>query len=156
VVIASSGICLGGQTVAPVSQADSITVSMTLDKDHFPIGQSPLVSLRLNNQTDRDLHLHGNRLQLHIEGENGEPPTTLRQRMDTGKLLPGEARMREDEYSPEIIPAGGSETLTIYVKYLYDLSALGKYTVYVDVKDPLSGKWIRTKTLQFEIVAPTQ
>jgi hypothetical protein len=152
-VVLTSGIRLSAQLGASTSQADSIAVSIALDKDHFPVGQSPLVILKMNNLTDQDLYLHGDWLQLHIEGENGEPPTTLRQRMATGKLLPGEARLRDDEYSQEVISSGGSRTQTIYAKYLYDLSVLGRYTVYVDVKDPLSGRWLRTKTEKFEIQA---
>jgi hypothetical protein len=156
VVIASSGICLGGQTVAPASQTDSITVSMTLDKDHFPAGQSPNVRVTMNNQTDHNIPFHFDMLLLHIEGLSGEPPTTLNQRMATGKLLPGEAPLRADEYySEDFIPARESITRTIRTRFFYDLSAPGKYTVYVDVRDPVSGKWLRTNTAQFEIVAPS-
>lgn len=157
VVIASSGICLGGQTVAPSSQIDSITVSMTLDKDHFPVGQSPNVRVTMSNQTDHNIPFHFNMLRLHIEGESGEPRTEIRQRMATGKLLPGEAPLREDEYnSQDVIPVRESITRTIRTKFFYDLSAPGKYTAYVDVRDPISGKWLRTNTAQFEVVAPTQ
>jgi hypothetical protein len=157
VLIASSGICLGGQTVVAASQTDSITVSMTLDKDHFPVGQSPNVRVTMNNQTDHNIPFHFNMLLLHIERENGEPRTEIRQRMATGKLLPGEAPLREDEYySQDVIPARESIIRTIRAKFFYDLSAPGKYTVYVDVKDLLTGKRLRTNTAQFEIVAPNQ
>ncbi|MGD0941336.1 MAG: hypothetical protein ABR905_16675 [Terracidiphilus sp.] len=156
VVIAASSAALGAQTVAPASQTDSITVSISLDKDHFPVGQSPLVPVTMINRTDRDLYLNGNWYRVHIEGENGEPTTTLRQRMTTDKLLPGEARLREDEDAEKFIPAGKSRIQKFEVEYFYDLSAPGKYRVYVDIKDPLSGKWLRTNTAQFEIQAPTR
>jgi hypothetical protein len=157
VLIASSGICLGGQTVAPANQTDSITVSMTLDKDHLSVGQSPNVRVTMNNQTNHNIPFHFDMLLLHIESPSGEPPTKLNQRMATGKLLPGEAPLRADEYySEDAIPARESITRTIRTKFFYDLSTPGKYTVYVDVKDPLTGKWLRTNTAQLEIVAPTQ
>ncbi len=156
VMVATSGVCIGAQTVASASQTDSITVSMTLDKDHLPVGQSPWVLLTFNNRTDRDLYLNGNWFQLHIAGENGEPPTMLRQRMATGKLLPGEAPLREDENAEKVISARKSRIEKIDVSYYYDLSAPGKYKVYMDIRDPMSGKWLRTNTAEFEIQASTQ
>jgi hypothetical protein len=156
VVIASSSIYLSGQTVASARQTGSITVSMTLDNNHFQVGQSPDVRVTINNQTDHNIPFHFNMLLLHIEGGSGEPRTEIRQRMATGKLLPGEAPLREDEYySQDVIPARESITRTIRTKFFYDLSAPGKYTAYVDVKDSLTGKRLRTNTAQFEIVAST-
>jgi len=155
-VIVTSASSLGAQSVVPAGQTDSITVSISLDKDHFPVGQSPRVLATMINRTDRDLYLNGNWYRVHIDGENGEPPTTLSQRMTTGKLLPGEARLREDENGENFIPAGNSRIEKFDVEDLYDLSAPGKYKVFVDIKDPLSGKWLRTNTVQFEIQAPAQ
>ena len=140
VVVAASSHSLGAQAVASSSQTDSITVSVAIDKDHLPPGQSPWVLLTFNNRADRDLYLHGDWFQLHIEGEGGEPPTKLRQRMAMHKLLPSEAPLRDDENAEKVISVGKSRIEKIDVSYYYDLSLPGKYSVYVDVKDPLSGK----------------
>ena len=80
----------------------------------------------------------------------------VRQRMSTGKLLPGEVPLRGDENAEKVISTGKSRIEKIDVRYFYDLSATGKYTVYVDVKDPLSGKWLRSDTVNFEIRPPDQ
>ena len=156
VLIAAKDMHIDAQQASSGSQSASIVISIALDKDHFQVGQSPWVIVTMNNRTDRDLYLHGNWDQLHIEGENGEPPTTLRQRMTTGKLRRGEAPLRGDENAETVISTEKPLIIKFDVKYLYDLSAPGKYTVYVDVKDPLSGKLLRTNTEKFEIKPPAQ
>jgi hypothetical protein len=154
--VAAQSICVAAQPASPASQTDSISLSTVLDKDHFPSGQSPRVIVTMNSLLpERDLYFHGNWYQVHIEGEYGEPPTTLRQRMTTGKLLPGEAPLREDENAETVIRLGGSITHTFLVEYFYDLSAPGKYSAYVDIRDPVSGEWHPTKTLHFVIEAKT-
>ena len=40
--------------------------------------------------------------------------------------------------------------------YLYDLSAAGKYTVYAEVMDPSSHRWLRTQTVNFEMTTAAQ
>jgi hypothetical protein len=156
IVIAINGITVGAQTVQPTSKSDSITVSITIDKDHLPVGQSPWILLTMNNKTDHELVLHFETFRLHIEGGKGEAPTKLRQRMSTGKLLPGESTLRGDENVPMLISAGMSRTQKFNVKYFYDLSVPGTYTVYMDVKDPLSQEWLRTNTLNFEVQEASQ
>lgn len=61
--------------------------------------------------------------------------------------------MREDEYTNTVILAKKALTIKFVVKYLYDLKTPDKYNVYVDVRDPLSGKWLRSNTEKFEIQA---
>ena len=68
-IIATACICLGAQTGESANEAGSISTSIALDSDRFPVGQGPLVILTIDNLTDRDLYLHGNWFQLHIEGE---------------------------------------------------------------------------------------
>jgi FtsP/CotA-like multicopper oxidase with cupredoxin domain len=69
---------------------------IALDKNDFTVGQTPWVLVTMNNRTDHSLPFHFDTIWLHIEGENGEPPTKLSQRMATGKLLPGETSLSED------------------------------------------------------------
>jgi hypothetical protein len=152
-IIVAKCISLDAQPVAPANQADSITVSIALDKDQFPVGQSPWVLVTMKNLTDHDLPFHFDTIRLHIEGGNGEPPTKLRQRIATGKLHPGETPLMEDGNAEMFIPAGKPRIQKIDVIYFYDLSVPGKYSVYADVRDPMSRKWLRTKTVQFEILA---
>ncbi len=154
VAVAVCNVFLGAQTVAATNQTDSISVSIALDKNHFTVGQTPWVLVTMNNLTDHSLPFHFDTIRLHIEGENGEPPTKLRQRIATGKLLPGETSLSEDGNEEMVIPAENSRIQKIDVRYFYDLNVPGKYSVYADVKDPVSGKFMHTKTVQFEISPP--
>jgi hypothetical protein len=56
------------------------------------------------------------------------------------------------------IPPESSAQQTFELTRFYDLGVPGKYTVYMEVYDqsgPLdgSGKWLRTNSVQFEIVS---
>jgi hypothetical protein len=156
VVITFGSKCLVAQTAELARKTDSLTLSIALDKNQFMVGQSPSVIVKMYNHTESVLYLHGNWFQVHIEGENGEPPTTLRQRDSTGKLLPGESPMRMDETAVMPIFVDEPRTQTFIVKYFYDLSASGKYSVYVEIKDPLTNKWLRTDTVYFEVRKPSK
>lgn len=134
----------------------SIAASITVDKYQVPIGQSPWAILTVKNLTDHEVALHGWMYRAHVDGENGEPPTTLVQRMMTGKLLPGDRPLREDESVVPVISPGKSYTLKFELAYLYDLRAPGKYAVYLEVMDPVSQKWLRTDTASFEMQVSTR
>jgi hypothetical protein len=75
-----------------------------------------------------ELPLHDWMCRVHVEGEKGEPRTTKVQRQSTGRLRPGEAALRADEYVVPLISQGKSYVLKYQLAYLYDLSAPGKYT----------------------------
>ena len=155
-LIGSCSISLDAQDVSSASQSDSISVSIALENDHVPVGKSPLIFLTVKNLTDREAPLHTSvhLYRVHVQGPKGEPPTTLLQRRITGKLLPGESIGRGDEVVFPI-PPGESRVKEFELARYHDLSVLGAYTVYIEVYDE-SGKWLRTNTAQFEIVAPTQ
>jgi hypothetical protein len=148
--------------VGPVvldSKSAHIAVSIGLPQKQIPAGQKPWAFLTVEN-------LGGNvtiafpRDRVHVEGEAGEPPTTLYQRQVTQTLQPGEPQLRMGGFEPEIWPTFSSDR-----KYdlsgFYDLSKPGKYTVYIEVLDVSApetkhgtGLWVRSKTVPFEIQAP--
>lgn len=129
----------------------SIAVSMTMDKDHVRVGQSPWAILTVKNLTDQVLEINDNTYRVYVEGDKGEPPTTLVQRMMTGRLRPGDVPLRADQQSVWTISPGESGIQRFQLDYLYDLSAPGRYSVYGEVKDWSSGEWTRTNTAEFEM-----
>jgi hypothetical protein len=54
------------------------------------------------------------------------------------------------------MPGVPSPDMKFHVSGYYDVSKPGKYSAYVEVMDPTTGKWLRTKTVSFEIVASDQ
>jgi hypothetical protein len=152
IVLVSISACGQAATAGTVSIAASITV----DKNQVPVGQSPWAILTVKNLSDHEVAIHDYAVRLHVEGEKGEPPTTLVQRMTTGKLQPGERPLRADEYVVWTIPAGESSSHKYKLSYFYDLSASGNYTAYLEVMDPNSQKWLRTNTAKFEVQTQAQ
>jgi len=142
---------LHAQTSSDTGQSDSISASIALEKDHVEFGKSPVVLLTVKNLTDHKVHVHGSphKYIIHVEGQKGEPPTTLLQRRVTGKLLPGESYERGDEFIAFIMP-GESKLLQFSLSQYYNFTFTGRYSVYLYVWDE-SGKWIRTNTVQFEL-----
>jgi hypothetical protein len=55
-----------------VSRAPAIEVSMRLQKDKVPVGQSPWAALRVENLTDRGITI--DQADPHVEGDKGELP----------------------------------------------------------------------------------
>jgi hypothetical protein len=140
------------------SKSAHIAVSIALPQKQIPAGQTPWAFLTVEN-------LGGNvtiafpQDHVHVEGEAGEPPTTLYQRQVTQTLRPGEPQLRMGGFEPEIWPTFSSDRKYDLSQY-YDLSKPGKYTVYIEVIDLSASKgyavWVRSKTAQFEMLAPNQ
>jgi hypothetical protein len=68
----------------------------------------------------------------------------------------GEHEPRTSDKRAIVWPAGGagdSFVRKFQLAYLYDLSAPGRYTAYAEVMDPSSHRWLRTKTVTFEMTA---
>jgi len=157
----STCFCARAVSQTPPPQSDSITVKLSIEKDQVAINQSPRAILTVRNLSDREIPLHDWMCRVHVEGEKGEPPTTQVQRQNTGRLRPGEAALRGDEYVVPVISPGKSYTLKYQLASLYDLSVPGKYTVYAEVMDPSTQKsstpkWARTNTVQFTMQALNQ
>ncbi len=98
--------------------------------------------------------------RVHVEGENGESPTTPLQRQLTHRLRRGEKELRSGGFEPLIL-AGASSTRKYDLERFYDLSEPGKYSVYIEVLDAVASKdnagvWLRSNTVSFEIEAPPQ
>jgi len=131
---------------------DSLAVWVEMQKEQIPIGLEPLAVLTMKNMSDRAVSIHEYMYRAHVDGNDGEAPTTLVQRSITQRLRPGEAALRADEMSgPYTIWPDESLVRKFRLSYLYDLSVVGKYTVYCEVMDPLSHRWVRTKPATFEM-----
>ncbi|HWO33343.1 MAG TPA: hypothetical protein VNO32_31480 [Candidatus Acidoferrum sp.] len=154
----STFFCVGAASQTPPPQSDTITVKLSIDKEQVAIGQSPWAILIVRNLSNHEMPIHGWMYRVHVEGEKGEPPTTQVQRQMTGRLRPGEAALRGDEFEVPIISPGKSYIHKFKLDYLYALSVPGEYTVYVEVMDPSTQKsstqkWLRTNTVQFTMQA---
>lgn len=145
---------LHAQAASQPSQP-AIAVSIALDNDRVPVGQSPWAILTVKNLADHDVVLNYFTIRLHIEDEKGERPMTRVQRNITHKLLPGEAPLPGVGVS-WIIASGETSSHQYQLSFFFDLSAPGKHTAYMEVIDPSSRKWLRTNTVQFEMLPPSQ
>jgi hypothetical protein len=140
------------------SKSAHIAVSIALPKKQISAGQKPWVVLTVEN-LGGNVQIAFPEDRVHVEGEAGEPPTTLYQRQVTHTLRPGERELMMGGFEPTILP-----TFSIDRKYdlslFYDLSKPGKYTVYIEVLDISApetkhgaGLWVRSKTVPFQIQA---
>ncbi len=161
-------IALGAQQpIAQTAPAEpsphSIKLTLYVPKTPTPMGQPLWISLAVDNLTQNNIDMPD--WTIHIEGKDGEPPTTLRQREWTHTLRPGEAEPRRTGYTPGINP-GDWYTQKTDATQLYDLRTPGRYTVYAEAQDALEwkgGKWVpssksrtvRTPTAVFDVTAPT-
>ena len=165
-VIAASCAFISGQDTSAGTKSAVFSVSIAMKHDSVPAGQAPLVMLTQTNISKHAILLeNGLPARVHILGEKGEPPKTYyyRQLLHEPGLpglvdgpggfthldIPG-----EKPYHDEGIPPGGSVVSIHDLKMMYDLVP-GKYTVFLEVQD-LSGVWLRTNTVHFEILSPTQ
>ncbi len=136
-----------------VSRAPAIEVSMRLQKDKVPVGQSPWAALRVENLTDREITI--DQADPHVEGDKGELPMKPNARIITDRLQPRIPRLRTVVYVPWTIPARDSSIHKYQLAYFFDLSHPGQYTVYMEVMDPSSHKWLRTNSTKFEMQPPS-
>jgi hypothetical protein len=160
VVAGFNVISLDAQAPSPASQPASITVSVALERDRLPVGQKPLAAVTIRNISDRGVCLTNASLtyRVHVEGKDGEPPMTEFYRHLHGEYRPGDGPTLTD--GPVIcrpIAAGSSNRQQYDLTTYYDLGAPGKYSVYIEIQDPLAPLnkplWLRTNTAKFEVVA---
>jgi hypothetical protein len=150
------GISLDAQTVPPASQSNAIAVSAALQKTELPVGQPAWVILTVKNLTNREIPVRTDMLnyRIYVEGGKGEAPKTSYHRRLRGEFQPGETELAGGGVVLSIAP--GESTIRKYdLAKFYDLSIPGKYSVYIEVRDE-SGVWLRTNTVQFEMIPPTQ
>lgn len=146
IVTAAMSIAVGAQTGAKptvTSQSATISLSIAVPIKHIPMGQKPWVYVTVKNLGNEEINYPWDRV--YVEGPNGEPPTTLRQRQLTDRLRPGEPTLRMDDYGARPIAPGDSFTTKYDLSALYDFKEPGKYTVYVEVVDSLAAK-AKTRT----------
>ncbi|HEY2468051.1 MAG TPA: hypothetical protein VGI45_09435 [Terracidiphilus sp.] len=130
---------------------DSLAVWIEMQKEQVPMGQEPWAIVTMKNMSHRPVTIH--RYRVHVEGKDGEPPTTRIQREMSDTLRPGEMPLPVTvNAGPETVEPDASCVRKFQLRYLYNLSAPGKYTIYAEVMDPSSDRWVRTKPVTFEMV----
>jgi hypothetical protein len=158
-----SSIVAPGQATQTASNSNALAVSLKMQTEQVQVGQTPWAILTVYNITDQPVIIRNTMYRVYVYGKDGEAPTTLPQRQLTGRLRPGDAplnyTLNVDTSSIMVWPAGGAGDWfdrKFQLAYLYDLSAPGGYTAYAEVMDPSSHRWLRTKTVTFEMTAPAQ
>ncbi len=156
-----SSIVAPGQAAQTASSSNALAVSLKMQTEQVQVGQTPWAILTVYNISDHPVKIGDSMYRVYVYGKDREAPTTLVQRQFTGRLRQGDAPLRSDDMvGPEIVwpegYAGDSFVRKFELTYLYDLSAPGEYTAYAEVMDPSSHRWLRTKTVSFEMTAPAQ
>jgi hypothetical protein len=140
-------VSLEGQTT--VSRAPAIDVSIGLQKEKVPVDESPYVFLRVENLTVREITI--SEPTPHVEGEKGELPMKALPEIITDGFQPRIPTLKTVVYVPWTIPPKDSSIHKYQLGYFFDLSHQGRYTVYMEVMDPSSHKWLRTNSAKFEM-----
>ncbi len=153
--LAPGCLCLNGQEVIPAHKSNTLYLTVAMEKEKLHVGQPPRVLLTAKNLTDHLVRVPGDGcgsyVRVWVQGEHGEPPTTLREREATGRLLPGEASLPCGSNANAPLAPGESATRTFLLEYLYDIHEPGTYKVYLDV--PSAEGSLRTDTVTFEVIA---
>ncbi len=151
VVFTTGSIGLDAQAVIPAHKSNLMLVTVAMEKKQVHVGESPKVILMIENLSDHAFEVNGCPPErFFVQGEKGEPPTTFIERDDTDRLLPGEAPLMCNDMGGPIVNPGGTQKLSAELKYFYDLTAPGKYSVYVEI--PSAEGWLRTDPVDFEIL----
>jgi hypothetical protein len=138
---------------ATASRGPAIAVSISLQKDKIPLGQSPWIALSVENLTDVEITI--DQADPHVEGDEGELPMKPNARIVTDRLQPRTPRLRTMVYVPWTIPPKETSIHTYQLAHFFDLSRQGRYTVYMEVMDPFSHKSLRTNSTKFEMQSPS-
>jgi hypothetical protein len=130
-----------------------------MQAERVPVGRTPRAILTIYNMSDHILTISDRMYRVYVYGKDGEAPSTLIERQITGRLRQDDVPLREDRGFPEaVFPAGGAGDSCVRnfdLTYLYDLSTPGRYTAYAEVMDPSSHRWLRTRTVTFEMTTPS-
>jgi hypothetical protein len=164
VMTAAKSISLDAQAPSPASQSPSVTVSIVLEKDHLTVGQKPWAILTIKNISHQELIIStaSHLIRVHVEGKDGELSRTEQHRHIHGDYRFGYGGCLVDGLVLcGLIAPGSSDFERFDLTEYYDLSEAGKYSVYMEIYDPLgpkdgSGIWLRTNTARFKIQAPNQ
>jgi hypothetical protein len=156
-VYSARGVPLDAQTKTPASQSASISVSLSFKRMSLrdpPPDPRPWAIVTVKNIGNRNVALRTDMsdYRVHVEGEKGEAPKTSFHRSIRGEFQPGDTALAGGGVVDDI-PPGESDVHKFDLTKFYDLKVSGKYTVYVEVQDELSGTWLRTNTVQFTMQA---
>jgi hypothetical protein len=163
-IIAMTGGSLGVWAQVGGAQATSIAVSLKGPRANLTAGEKPMVvvTIKIIGHRTVGLSTGSDLFRVHVEGKNGEPPETEWQRQRHGDYRPGDgpALMDGPVVSVEFAP-GQMVSRSYDLTKFYDLSAPGRYSVWMEIRDPSgpvdgSGIWARTNTVQFEMEATAQ
>jgi hypothetical protein len=159
VVVYGQGDSAPKRTATMQMRSANLALDLRLPKARIPIGETAWIGLIVENLSQIEIPFPREGWA-HVEGKNGEPPTTLAQRQFTHTLRPGEQEVMLTGFVP-IINSGDYSVRRYDLAKLYDLSKPGKYSVYVELRDDLASKnnagiWVRSNTVTFEIQAPTR
>lgn len=146
-VIAVDNVSIQAQTTA-TSQRPGIAVSVTLEKNKVPLGQSPWADLTIQNLTNNEIVVDG---LPHVEGEKGELPMKPEAQIVTERLQARMPKFRTVVYVPWTIPPHETSTHKYKLAHFFDLSNPGQYMVYMEVWDPSSQKLLRTNSAKLEM-----
>ena len=147
------------QTAQKASISDVLVVSLKIQRDHGPVCRTLCAVLTVYNISDQPVILPDTSYRVYVYGKDGEAPMTLLQRQLSGRLRPGDTPLNDTlnaSTSITVWPAGGAGDWLdrkFQLAYLYDLNAPGAYTAYAEVLDPSSHRWLRSKTVTFEMTA---
>ena len=135
-------------------QSDILSVQLAMSKKLVQLGEAPVVSLTFTNLGKENAQFPSD-VRVHVEGNTGEPKTTLYQRQLTHTLHTGEPSIAGGGFEPTV-EAGNSFTRNYDLSKLYDLNVPGQYFVYVEVMDIVSSKtnagvWVRSDTVKFTV-----
>jgi hypothetical protein len=119
-------------------------------------GQKPEARLTMKNIGNRVAIETGDPEDYHlrVEGKSGEPPKTMWFRQLLREPGLPTLAVTVPAFPRDILP-GESVDRTFELWAFYDLSAPGKYTVYLEARDG-AGVWLRANAVPFEILAPAK
>jgi hypothetical protein len=135
--------------ITETRQAPAISVSIGLKQSKIPVGHSPWVNFRVENLTDEEITIVGDRP--HVEGKDGELPMKPASEIITDNFRPRAPKLKRVVYVPWTIPAKDTSIHSYQLTHFFDLSHPGQYTVYMEVMDPRTQKIVRTNSAKFEI-----
>jgi hypothetical protein len=158
---------LGARSAPTTSQADSVSIHISLQKSSYAIGEKPIAVMAIKNISSNEVCLSTNPYleRVHITRKDAEPPKTEQHRHLLGDFRPGDGPALSS--GPVIcrpIAPGSLDSLDS-LKYdltgYYDLGEPGNYSVYIEIYDPAgpkdgAGHWLRTNTVNFKTQAPVQ
>jgi hypothetical protein len=157
-------IPLGSQSAPVANQPDSVSIHVSLQKSSYAIGEKPIAVMTMKNISSEAIWFSTalDLSRIHVTSKDGEPPKTELHRHLLGDFRPGDGPdLTSGPVVGRAIAPGTVYSHSYDLTYFYDLRKPGNYGVYIEIYDPQgakdgSGRWLRTNTVQFEMVASSQ